>query len=161
MAEARRPVQPKRQQRRPASRGREAYAARMADPFHENQTVGDALAQGVERRRGPGSSWAEALRELGALDRAVYEAVAVTETPHLDSAFRRLSIAANYSRLWLGMSAAMATIGGRQGRRVAREGVLAIGATSAPVNVGIQRLARRPSLFHRRLCSGGDDQHLC
>ncbi|RYP85070.1 phosphatase PAP2 family protein [Nocardioides guangzhouensis] len=115
----------------------------MADPIHENQTVGDALAQGVERRRGPGSAWAEALRELGALDRAVYEAVAVTATPHLDGAFRRLSVAANYSRLWLGMSAAMATLGGRQGRQVALEGVLAIGATSATVNLGIKPLARR------------------
>jgi undecaprenyl-diphosphatase len=83
------------------------------------------------------------LRELGAVDLAVYQAVAVTPTPHLDDAFRQLSKVANYSRLWLGIAAAIAAVGGRRGRRVALEGVLAIGATSATVNLGIKPLARR------------------
>ena len=46
----------------------------------------DALARRVEGWRGAGSPWAEPLRELGAVDRAVYEAVAVTATPQLDDA---------------------------------------------------------------------------
>ena len=95
----------------------------MSERIDKPQTVEDALATRVEDRRGPGSPWAEALRELGAVDRAVYHAVAVTPTPHLDDAFRQLSKAANYSRLWLGMAAAIATLGGRRGRRVALEGV--------------------------------------
>ncbi len=74
----------------------------------QQQTVEDALARRVEARRGAGSPLTEALRELGAIDRAVYEAVAVTPSPELDVAFRRLSTAANYSRLWLGIAAAMA-----------------------------------------------------
>ena len=115
----------------------------MSERLDKQQTVEDALAGRVENRRGAGSPWAEALRELGAVDRAVYQAVAVTPTPHLDDAFRHLSKAANYSRLWLGMGAAIATVGGRQGRRVALEGVLAIGATSATVNLGIKPLAHR------------------
>lgn len=115
----------------------------MSERLDEQRTVEDALARKVEDRRGPGSAWAEALRELGAVDRAVYQAVAVTPTPHLDDAFRQLSEAANYSRLWLGMGAAIATFGGRHGRWVALEGVLAIGATSATVNLGIKPIAHR------------------
>jgi membrane-associated phospholipid phosphatase len=115
----------------------------MSERIDKPQTVEDALARGVEDRRGSGSPWAEALRELGAVDRAVYDAVAVTPTPHLDDAFRQLSKAANYSRLWIVMATAIATVGGRRGRRVALEGVITIGATSATVNLGIKPLARR------------------
>ena len=129
----------------------------MSERIDGKQTVEDALARRVADRRGVGSPWAERLRELGAVDRAVYEAVAVTPTPHLDITFRRLSKAANYSRLWLGMGAAIATLGGERGRRVALEGVLAIGATSATVNLGIKPLAHRrrpdrpdPALFEAR-----------
>jgi membrane-associated phospholipid phosphatase len=109
----------------------------------QQQTVADALAQRVETRQGTGSPWAEALRELGAVDRAVYQAVARTPTPALDRPFRRLSNAANYSRLWLGIAAAVALTGGKRGRHAALEGVLAIGVTSATVNLGIKPLARR------------------
>ena len=59
-------------------------------------TVGDALARRVEVGRGPAARWAEALRELGAVDRAVYQAVARTPTAALDGPVRRLSDAANY-----------------------------------------------------------------
>ena len=91
----------------------------------------------------------------------MYQAVAVTATPQLDDAFRQLSTAANYSRLWLGIAAVIATLGGRRGRRVALEGVLAIGATSATVNLGIKPLAHRrrperpdPAPFEARLVPG-------
>jgi len=108
----------------------------------EQQSVADALARRVEARRGAESVWVEALRELGAVDRAVYEAVADTPTPELDGPVRRLSNAANYSRLWLGIAAVIA-VGGRSGRRAALEGVLAIGVTSGTVNLGIKPLAQR------------------
>jgi undecaprenyl-diphosphatase len=98
----------------------------------QQQSVADALARRVE-----------ALRELGAVDRAVYEAVADTPTPELDGPVRRLSDAANYSRLWLGIAAVIAVLGGRRGRRAALESVLAIGVTSATVNLGMKPLARR------------------
>jgi undecaprenyl-diphosphatase len=83
------------------------------------------------------------LRELGAVDRAAYEAVARTPTSKLDGPARRLSDAANYSRLWLAIAAVVAVRGGRRGRRAALEGVLAIGVTSAAVNLGVKSLARR------------------
>ena len=119
------------------------YDPLMSDRIDKRPTVEEALAGRVEERRGPRSPWAEAWRELGAVDRAVYEAVAVTATPHLDDAFRRLSKVANYSRLWLGLGAVIAVLGGRRGRSVALEGVVAIGATSATVNLGIKPLAHR------------------
>src|SRR5947207_14118871 len=109
----------------------------------QQQTVADALAQRVEARQGTGSPWAEALRELGAVDQAVYQAVARTPTPALDRPFRGLSNAANYSRLWLGIAAMIALTGGERGRRAALEGVLAIGVTSATINLGLKPLARR------------------
>jgi membrane-associated phospholipid phosphatase len=115
----------------------------MAQQAGRQQTVGDALARRVEARQGPASRWAEALRELGAVDRAVYQAVARTPTAELDGPIRRLSDAANGSRLWLGIAAVIALLGGGQGRRAALEGVLAIGVTSATVNLGIKPLARR------------------
>ena len=81
----------------------------------QQQSVAEALARRVEARRGAESVWVEALRELGAVDRAVYQAVADTPTPELDAPVRRLSNAANYSRLWLAVGAAIAVLGGRAG----------------------------------------------
>jgi membrane-associated phospholipid phosphatase len=106
-------------------------------------TVGDALARRVEVRRGPAARLAEGLRELGAVDRAVYQAVARTPTAALDGPVRRLSDAANYSRLWLVIAAAIAVLGGGRGRRAALEGVVSIGVTSATVNLGMKSLHRR------------------
>lgn len=104
--------------------------------------MGDVLARRLDARQGAESAWAEALRELGAVDRAVYEPVAGTSTPALDGTFRRLSNAANCSRLWLGIAAATALLGGRRGRRATIEGVLAIGVTSAAVNLGLKPLRK-------------------
>lgn len=103
----------------------------------------DVLAQTMAARRGAESPWVQALRELGAVDRAVYQAVAKTPTPTLDVPVRRLSNAANKSRLWFGIAAAIALLGRDRGRRAALEGVIAIGATSAAVNLGIKPIARR------------------
>lgn len=73
----------------------------------------------------------------------MYQAVADTPTPRLDGALRQLSTAANQARLWLGIAAGMALLGGSRGRRAALNGVLAIGLASASVNLGIKPLARR------------------
>lgn len=124
-----------------------------------NDTVADALARRVPvRRQGPAAfRVADGLRELGAVDRAVYEAVARTPTGNLDVPVRRLSGAADKSRLWLGIAAVVAVAGGRRGRRAALEGVVAIGITSATVNLGVKPVARRrrperarPALFEDR-----------
>jgi len=109
----------------------------------QQHTIGDSLARRVERRRGPAARRVEALRELGAVDEAVYTAVADTPTAVLDGPVRRLSNAANRSHLWLGIAAVIAVLGGRRGRRAALEGVVAIGVTSATVNLGLKPLANR------------------
>jgi membrane-associated phospholipid phosphatase len=124
-----------------------------------SDTVADALARRVPpRRRGEtGVHLAEELRDLGAVDRAVYQAIARTPTANLDGPVRRLSAAADKSRLWLGIAAVVAVAGGRRGRRAALEGVMAIGVTSATVNLGVKPVARRrrpdrahPALFEDR-----------
>jgi membrane-associated phospholipid phosphatase len=84
------------------------------------------------------------LRELGAVDQAIYSAVASTPTPALDEPLRRLSNAANNSRLWLAIAAGLAVAGGRDGRHAAVRGTLAIGVTSALVNLQVKSLWIRP-----------------
>ena len=81
--------------------------------------------------------------QLAAVDRAVYDAIAATPTPALDEPLRRLSRAADKSRIWLALAAVMAVAGGPAGRRAAVRGALAIGATSALVNLAIKPIGRR------------------
>src|SRR4051794_7179425 len=87
--------------------------------------------------------WAE---EADQLDVAVYAAIAATPTPTLDVALRRLSHAADRSRLWIGCAALLAGCGGGRGRRAARDGLAAVAVTSAVVNLGLKPLGdrRRP-----------------
>jgi membrane-associated phospholipid phosphatase len=82
------------------------------------------------------------LRQAGAIDRAVYETIAKVPTPALDVTMRRLSNAANNSLLWLGIAAGL-SLTGPAGRRAAARGLLAIGVTSAVVNLGIKPLSTR------------------
>ena len=83
------------------------------------------------------------LNELGRVDLAVYRAIAGTPAPTLDRPIRRLSAAANWSRLWLAIGGAMAVAGGRAGRRAAVAGLAAIAVDSAVVNIGLKVAARR------------------
>ena len=81
--------------------------------------------------------------ELDRLDAAVYAAIAATPTPAMDVALRRLSRAANHSRLWLGCSALLAACGGERGRRAAENGLASIALTSAVVNLVLKPLGNR------------------
>ena len=63
--------------------------------------------------------------EINRLDLAVYAAIAATPTPTLDRAFRRLSRAADHSKLWLASAALLAATGGVRGRRAAINGLAA------------------------------------
>jgi undecaprenyl-diphosphatase len=93
-------------------------------------------------RLGP---WADGsiLREVEAIDLAIYRAVAATPSPLLDDVMRTLSDAADHSKLWVAAAAAMAVFGGRAGRRAAIAGLGAIGVTSFVVNVPLKILLRR------------------
>jgi len=83
------------------------------------------------------------VRELKRLDQAVYAAVAVSPTPSLDSALRRLSHAADYSRISFTLAAALAIFGGPSGRRAAFRGVASIAVTSVTMNLAVKPWARR------------------
>ena len=87
----------------------------------------------------PAGWWSEVNR----LDLAVYAAIAATPTPTLDRAFRRLSRAADYSKLWLASAALLAATGGAGGRRAAVNGLASTGLTSAVVNLVLKPLGRR------------------
>jgi membrane-associated phospholipid phosphatase len=91
----------------------------------------------------PGSPLARALRELGALDVAVYRAIAETPTPSIDEPLRRLSNLANNSKLWFGIAGGLFVLGGRAGRRAALTGAAAIAINSALVNLPIKYASRR------------------
>jgi len=83
------------------------------------------------------------LRQIGAVDRAVYGAIADTPTPDLDEALRRLSNAASYSKLWFGIAGGLAVLGGPTGRRASAIGVGAVGTASLVVNQGLKRVTER------------------
>jgi membrane-associated phospholipid phosphatase len=101
--------------------------------------VAQRLADELARRGGPVRQRpASGLRELSAVDRAIYSAVAATPTPSLDEPLRRLSNAANNSRLWLAIATGLRVTGGRAGRRAAVRGTVAIGVTSALVNLAVK-----------------------
>jgi membrane-associated phospholipid phosphatase len=84
--------------------------------------------------------------ELNRLDVAVYAAIAATPTPAMDAVLRRLSRAANYSRLWLGCAALLALFGGRRSRHAAENGLASIALASAVANLVLTPVGnpRRP-----------------
>lgn len=87
--------------------------------------------------------FAEWRRLVDVADQSVYEAVADTPTPRLDHLMVNVSNAANQSRLWLATAAAMAVLGGRPGRRAARQGLVAVALASAVTNLALKPLAHR------------------
>ena len=114
-------------------------------PAHAG-AVEDWLADRLSAVRGPWRRLAAGLHQIGQVDRAVYEAIASVNTPALDSPVRRLSHVADHSVLWLGIAGGIALTGGPAGRRAAVRGLLALGTTSALVNVGVKSVwaRRRP-----------------
>ncbi|MQS11951.1 phosphatase PAP2 family protein [Streptomyces kaniharaensis] len=85
----------------------------------------------------------DVVRDLMVLDSAVYAAVAATETPALDRGLRRLSSAADHSKLSLAAAGLLALRPGRT-RRAAVLGVFAVGLASAGANLVVKQLIRRP-----------------
>ncbi|MGA4843640.1 phosphatase PAP2 family protein [Streptomyces sp. G45] len=82
------------------------------------------------------------LRDLRAVDGALYAAVAATPTPTLDRALRRLSHAADHSKISFGVAAGLALRPGRT-RRAALTGVTAVALASAAANLFGKRMVRR------------------
>jgi membrane-associated phospholipid phosphatase len=118
----------------------------LADRLTEADSPAWQRLEAILQQMGAGPRAVAALRQLAAVDRAVYEAIASVPTPTLDEPLRRLSRAADKSRLWLAIAALLALAGGPTGRRAALRGVLSIGVTSAVVNLGVKSVypRRRP-----------------
>jgi membrane-associated phospholipid phosphatase len=77
------------------------------------------------------------------VDRAIYGAIAATDTPALDRAMTRLTRAADHSKLSMTAAAVLSVTRGRKGRRAAFEGLASVAATSAVANLAIKPLGRR------------------
>ena len=83
------------------------------------------------------------LAQAERVDLAIYAAVERTEIPALDRAMRRVSGAANYSRLWIAAAAVLAAAGGERGRHAATDGLASIAVTATVVNAALKPLGRR------------------
>lgn len=77
------------------------------------------------------------------LDRRLMRHSFDARSPALDRSLVAITRAANYSRLWLLIAVAMAVFGGRQGRRAARRGLIAIAVAAAVANGPAKLLVRR------------------
>ncbi|MFD0925852.1 bifunctional phosphatase PAP2/diacylglycerol kinase family protein [Williamsia deligens] len=79
-------------------------------------------------------------------DRAAYLAVARAESPLLDAPMRRLTVAANYSRLWFAIAALLAATRKSSALRAAARGVTSVAVSSLVTNQIAKRVfgRRRP-----------------
>jgi diacylglycerol kinase family enzyme/membrane-associated phospholipid phosphatase len=80
---------------------------------------------------------------LARADLALFRTVARSRVRGLDAVLPRLSRAANHSQLWVAAGLLLALTGGRWGRRASLRGLLAVGLTSATVNLPLKLALRR------------------
>ncbi|EUA53575.1 PAP2 superfamily protein [Mycobacterium intracellulare 1956] len=83
-------------------------------------------------------------RGLGTLDRELFDAIAETDTPLLDTVMPRLTRAADHSKLWLAIGAALLASGRQSAQRGATRGLVTLAATSLVTNQFAKRIRRRP-----------------
>ncbi|MCG5432093.1 phosphatase PAP2 family protein [Mycobacterium sp. MYCO198283] len=81
---------------------------------------------------------------LGTLDREIFDAVAETPTPLLDTVMPPLTRAADFSKLWLVIAAALIASNKPTARRGAARGVATLAVTSLFTNQVAKRIRRRP-----------------
>ncbi|OBI47523.1 bifunctional phosphatase PAP2/diacylglycerol kinase family protein [Mycobacterium sp. E796] len=90
----------------------------------------------------------EVTRGLDTLDDEVFAAIADTRNPLLDKAMPALSRAADHSKLWLVIAAAMGLSGNRSARHAAGRGVASLAVTSLVTNQLAKRIWRRQRPHH-------------
>jgi membrane-associated phospholipid phosphatase len=122
------------------SSGGEPFDDDLAPARPPSERLAERLEAGPSA---PDPTLVRALRELAAVDKAVYRAVAATPTPTLDGPLRTFTSAADHSKLWIGAAAVLFAVGGRRGRRAALTGVAAIACTSAIVNLPMKLAGNR------------------
>ncbi|ORV41597.1 bifunctional phosphatase PAP2/diacylglycerol kinase family protein [Mycobacterium conspicuum] len=94
-------------------------------------------------RRGMSRGLRQVTEGLGALDLEVFQAVADTHSPLLDRTMPVLTRAADHSKLWMALAAAMAMSGSRSARRGAGRGLVSLAVTSAVTNQLAKRVRPR------------------
>ena len=82
-------------------------------------------------------------RGLGTLDREVFEAIAESPSPLLDAVMPRLTRAADHSKLWFALAAAIGAFGSASAKRGAARGLLTLGVTSLVTNQGAKKIWKR------------------
>lgn len=90
-------------------------------------------------------------RGLGTLDREVFDAVAGTDTPLLDTVMPPLTRAADRSKLWLVIGAGLLVTGNQSAQRGALRGVVTLGVTSLVTNQVAKRIRPRPRPVHDKV----------
>ncbi|KMO81899.1 Undecaprenyl-diphosphatase BcrC [Mycolicibacterium obuense] len=103
--------------------------------------VMDLLPERLRRPRHRGIT--QIGRGLGTLDREVFEAIAESPSPLIDTVMPRLTRAADHSKLWFAIAAGLAAFGNPSVKRGAMRGVLTLGVTSLVTNQGAKRVWRR------------------
>ncbi|KIU14189.1 bifunctional phosphatase PAP2/diacylglycerol kinase family protein [Mycolicibacterium llatzerense] len=88
---------------------------------------------------------------LGTLDREVFEAVAESPSPFLDTVMPRLTRAADHSKLWFAIAAGLGALGTTSVKRGAARGVVSLAVTSLVTNQLAKRIWRRPRPDHSRI----------
>ena len=81
---------------------------------------------------------------LGTLDREVFEAIAESPSPLLDTVMPRLTRAADHSKLWFALAAVIGAVGGASAKRGAARGVATLAVTSLLTNQVAKRVWKRP-----------------
>ncbi|MGO9033990.1 bifunctional phosphatase PAP2/diacylglycerol kinase family protein [Mycobacterium sp.] len=86
---------------------------------------------------------------LGVLDAEVFQAVANSSSPLLDTAMPALTRAADHAKLWLAIAAGLAMSGSRSAHRGAGRGVVSLAVTSLITNQLAKRAWHRNRPGHR------------
>jgi diacylglycerol kinase family enzyme/membrane-associated phospholipid phosphatase len=81
---------------------------------------------------------------LGTLDREIFDAVAESPSPLLDAFMPKLTAAADHSKLWFAIAAAIAAAGTPSMKRGAARGVATLAVTSLLTNQVAKRVWKRP-----------------
>ena len=81
---------------------------------------------------------------LGTLDREIFEAIAESPSPLLDTFMPRLTAAADHSKLWFALAALIGFVGSTSAKRGAARGVATLGVTSLLTNQVAKRVWKRP-----------------
>jgi membrane-associated phospholipid phosphatase len=88
-------------------------------------------------------------RRVQRLDHALMRRSYEVRSPTLDRTLVNITRAANYSRLWLIIAAALGLLAGRRGQRAAGRGVIAIAIAAIVANGPAKLLTRRRRPFSR------------